>query len=243
LVRDAGGFTYIGILVAVVILGIGLAGVGQMWRTAMIREQEAELLFAGSEIRKAINTYATKRAGRPDRFPERLEDLVEDNFRGETQHHLRQIYPDPFSGDTNWGLVRDRQERIVGVYSRATGIPIKNKAFAREFGNFETARDYQDWKFVTSVPFAPPLPPPSAGISPSISPPVPQEPEVRIPPAPKQGSRDCDAISAFDTYVCEDQRGHWDDPTAEECLDTARQRHNACMTGETDLPDLYVRHW
>ena len=48
------GFSYIGLLIAVALLGVGLASAGELWRTAAKREREQELLFAGREFRNAI---------------------------------------------------------------------------------------------------------------------------------------------------------------------------------------------
>ena len=39
------GFTYIGLLIFIALLGIGLAMTGQIWHTSVQREKEAELLF------------------------------------------------------------------------------------------------------------------------------------------------------------------------------------------------------
>ena len=48
------GFTYVGLLIAVAVLGVGLAAVGQVWSTAAAREKERELLFVGNQYRAAI---------------------------------------------------------------------------------------------------------------------------------------------------------------------------------------------
>src|SRR3982074_2070613 len=54
---DAAGFTYIGLLIAVVVLGIALSAVGTVWRTQAQREREQELLFIGHEFQRAIAAY------------------------------------------------------------------------------------------------------------------------------------------------------------------------------------------
>jgi hypothetical protein len=50
---NAAGFTYIGLLIAVVILGVALSAVGMVWRTQMQREREQELLYIGRDFRAA----------------------------------------------------------------------------------------------------------------------------------------------------------------------------------------------
>src|ERR1700680_2086784 len=82
------GFTYIGLLVAVVILGIGLSAVGTVWRTQAQREREQELLFIGGAYRAAIASYYAAGA---HQFPQNLSDLLEDKRFPEPRHHLRRL--------------------------------------------------------------------------------------------------------------------------------------------------------
>ena len=74
----AGGFTYIGLLVAVALVGVGLAVTGEAWRTTARREKERELLFVGDEFRKAIKQYYDGTPGGVRQFPNKLEDLLKD---------------------------------------------------------------------------------------------------------------------------------------------------------------------
>jgi len=53
----AAGFTYIGLLIAVVIMGIALSAVGVVWRTQGQREREQQLLFIGRDFEHAIASY------------------------------------------------------------------------------------------------------------------------------------------------------------------------------------------
>src|SRR6267154_2069108 len=51
------GFTYIGLLVVIVIMGLGLTVVGRVWSTTEQRERETQLLFVGHAYRLAIASY------------------------------------------------------------------------------------------------------------------------------------------------------------------------------------------
>ena len=55
--RSDAGFTYIGLLIAVVIIGIALSAVGTIWRTQAQREREQQLLFIGRDFQRAIASY------------------------------------------------------------------------------------------------------------------------------------------------------------------------------------------
>src|SRR4249919_429740 len=85
--REA-GFTYLGVLFVVVAFGLGLASVALVWRTAVQREREAELLFVGKQYRQAIASYY---ASGQREFPARLEDLLLDPRFPDVKRHLRRL--------------------------------------------------------------------------------------------------------------------------------------------------------
>src|ERR1700692_5022119 len=98
------GFTYIGLLIAVVILGIGLSAVGTVWRTQAQREREQELLFIGREFRAAIAAYSNANGAR--QFPQDINDLLEDKRWPEPRHYLRRLYVDPMTGAADWTILQ-----------------------------------------------------------------------------------------------------------------------------------------
>lgn len=145
--RCASGFTYIGVLVGVGIMGIGLAALGTVWQTAAQREKERQLLFVGGEFRRAIQSYFEGSPG-DQRFPEKLDELVLDRRFPAVRRHLRRIYHDPMTGNVDWGLVLGPGNRIIGVYSRSTGHPLKSAGFGSGQEDFMGATTYADWRFV-----------------------------------------------------------------------------------------------
>jgi len=148
--QRAQGFTYIGLLVAVALAGLGLAVTGEAWRTTAQREKERELLFVGDEFRKAIKQYYESTPGGMKQFPKSLEALLKDERYPTTRRYLRKIYRDPMTGKRDWGLVRGPGESIMGVYSLAPGTPIKRANFPTEYSSFERAESYTAWRFAFS---------------------------------------------------------------------------------------------
>jgi type II secretory pathway pseudopilin PulG len=146
-VRDpanAAGFTYIGLLIAVVILGVALSAAGTVWRTQAQREREKELLFIGREFRAAIASYY--RAG-GHQYPREINDLLEDKRWPEPHHHLRRLYVDPMTGAADWTIIRTDMVGITGVASSSNGVPMKKAGFPVEETAFADATCYCDWKF------------------------------------------------------------------------------------------------
>lgn len=141
------GFTYLGILFAVVVIGTGLAVVGELWSVAARRADEQQLLFVGDSFRRAIASYYLHGPAGAHRYPRSLEELLADNRGGRTQRHLRRIYVDPLTRDRNWQLITLADGGIVGVASRSQGVPLKRTNFAPQDALFEGAECYCDWQF------------------------------------------------------------------------------------------------
>lgn len=141
------GFTLLGLLFLVALLGLLLAAAGTTWRAATQREKEAELLFIGDQYRRALTSYYQLEQGPEKHYPKKLEDLLYDPRFPNTVRHLRRPWPDPISGD-DWVLVRDEEGGIKGVHSPSTAKPRKTAGFSREYAAFEDAGHYADWVFV-----------------------------------------------------------------------------------------------
>jgi type II secretory pathway pseudopilin PulG len=134
------------LLILVAIIGLTLSAASTIWANTSTREKEQQLLWTGLQFRDAISSYVKSSPGGAQ-YPKRLEDLLEDPRFPNLRRHLRQIYRDPFTGEANWGLVKNG-DFIVGVYSLALGAPIKKAGFAAGLESFEGASSYAEWKFV-----------------------------------------------------------------------------------------------
>lgn len=147
-IRSQEGFTYIGVLLAVGLIGTQLALAGMVWSFAQARQKERELLFVGGQFRTAISQYYLNPQGPQKEYPRRLEDLLKDPRYPGTVRHLRKIYADPITGKKRWGLIRLPNGGIIGVYSLSEEAPIKTANFRPIDLSFTNKQRYADWKFV-----------------------------------------------------------------------------------------------
>lgn len=136
------GFTYVMVLVAVVVIGLTVGTASRVTSHATQADREAELLFRGLAYRAAIKSYyETKGAAK---FPRALEDLVNDP-RHANKHHLRALYRDPFGDE--WTLIRAADGGIAGVASASNKEPIKRANFPKGLESFNAANAYASWRF------------------------------------------------------------------------------------------------
>ncbi len=145
-----GGFTFIGLMVIVSILGIGLLAVGEVWHTARQREKEQSLLFVGDQFRRAIKSYYahTPVAARGQPYPMSLDDLLKDPRSPSIQRYLRRIYADPITGLTDWGVLRNQNGAIIGAFSQSADTPLKQSNFRSDYADFEGKIKYSEWIFM-----------------------------------------------------------------------------------------------
>lgn len=144
------GFTYIGILIAITIIGVALAETGIIWHTAQQRDRERQLLYVGDQFRLAIDRYYNVGAavGAAGQYPQSLDDLLRDPRLVGVSRYLRKIYYDPMTGTQHWGLIRNSVGRIMGVYSLSDKYPIKQSNFPSTDKGFEGKKKYSQWTFI-----------------------------------------------------------------------------------------------
>lgn len=187
------GLTYLGVLLAVAILGTSLAATGTVWRTARRQDAEKELLFVGNEFRKAIETYYQRTPGTVKQYPPSLDALLQDPRTPTIQRYLRKLYRDPITERSEWGLIRAPEGGIAGVFSLSEEPPLKQANFSKGDEGFAGASKYADWRFVympgASTTGEAPVPTPSQGMTPGVSlvpppatPPASNEPAPQVPP-------------------------------------------------------------
>lgn len=149
------GFTYLVIMMLVVLITLATASVSEVWHTKVRREKEQELLFVGNEFRKAIGYYYERSPGSVKRYPPTLIDLLKDSRQLATQRYLRKIYIDPITLSADWGMVISPNGGIMGVYSLSDKSPIKVANFPKGDEAFEGKQHYSEWQFV----YLPKVPP------------------------------------------------------------------------------------
>ncbi|MFC4933166.1 type II secretion system protein [Massilia sp. GCM10023247] len=194
--RDA-GFTYVGLVVFVAILG--LVGAATVKVDSLLRRAaaEQELLEIGAAFSEALRSYA---AATPRGFPTApptLQDLLKDPRFPGTRRHLRKIFVDPVTGRDEWGvLYQGDKVGVLAVYSLSQAQPLKVANFDARFQNFENKEHLSEWKFTaqgqgtSSAPGVrtPGQPPPAPAPAPVQPPPgtieTPAPPDAPADPAP-----------------------------------------------------------
>ncbi len=186
MIRHQSGFSFLLVLLLIVLMGIGLGVAGTLWHTESQRAKEAELLYIGEQYRKAIRSYVESpaAAGGAKHFPKKLDDLILDTRQNTLVRHLRRLYPDPLTGKNDWGLIMDESnQQISGVYSKAPGEPRKQQGFGIEQKNFAAPTTYADWRFeVVKAKAAPTAPPSPATQAPLTATPQPKPNSVQVAP-------------------------------------------------------------
>jgi type II secretory pathway pseudopilin PulG len=142
------GAVFIFALVAVALVGTGLALAGPVWSQAAQREREQELLRVGGLYAEAIRSYRAASPGSVKQYPLSLDELVLDPRFVGAQRHIRRLYRDPLDPARPWGLVRDANGRIRGVYSQSTDEPIAQAPQWAGAVAVSAARRYADWQFI-----------------------------------------------------------------------------------------------
>jgi type II secretory pathway pseudopilin PulG len=130
--RSARGYSYLLLLFVLALAGAGLAALGTQWQISAQRERETELLFRGQQFREALRRFQqASPAGQPT-LPQSLDELLVDRRAPLPRHHLRRLFADPFTGQPDWVLLRDRSGAIFGLHSRSDrpalrtqGLPVR----------------------------------------------------------------------------------------------------------------------
>lgn len=142
------GFTYVAMLFALAIFGLGLASIGEAWSVASHRAKEQELIDIGRAYISAIGTYYARSPGTLRTYPKRLEDLIEDKRFVGVERHLREIYRDPFNNVQEWGLVKAPDGGIIGVYSLSEKPTWRRQPVMLSKTSLIVGSRYSEWKFI-----------------------------------------------------------------------------------------------
>ena len=153
------GYTYAAVLLAVFAAALASAGGMHLFGNEVRRAREAELMFVGDSIRRALERYHAKNPAGLYPFPRDLEWLLLDPNQPSLQRYLRRIYDDPMrepgvqsasATAGGWVLIRDSNGLIVGVHSGSMREPLRKDGFIKRYEGFRQARRYADWKFIAA---------------------------------------------------------------------------------------------
>lgn len=143
--REA-GFSYLAMLFALAVFGVGLAKIGPLTSQLARRDAEADLIRAGLEVEQAIASYYYSSPGAVPALPRSWDDLLEDRRFVAMKRHLRRIPLDPITRSYDWGIEQGAGG-MMGVYSRSDAHPLRTRPI--ELARSATGgQHYSDWKFV-----------------------------------------------------------------------------------------------
>jgi len=145
LAQQGMGWVFVLLLLAMASTAASL--VAQRWADQMTRENERQLLRVGDSYAAALARYRASTPGGAARFPGSLEELLTDTRSAVVRRHLRALYPDPFTGQADWELLRDARGDITGVRSRSDKKPWAQVPLQLEFSDLPAATRYSDWVF------------------------------------------------------------------------------------------------
>lgn len=146
--RHSAGFTYLGLMLTVLLMTSGMLAVAGVWELGYRREKETQLLFIGDQFRRALAGYYRDGTNEVDRYPPQLADLVKDPRVPATRRYLRKLQTDPVTGKAEWGLLRNANGGIIGVYSLSEKEPVKQTNFRKADEGFAKKKKYAEWIFV-----------------------------------------------------------------------------------------------
>ena len=159
------GFTYIAVLLAMLLLALSTQGVMTYVSQQAQREREADLLRIGVAYARAIGAYYEATPGSVKRWPRQLSDLIEDRRLVSTRRYLRELYPDPITRLPNWELIKAPDGGIAGVRSRSEAVPLRDSSIDLDGVTLAPAARYSDWQFVYEP--APPAGPSVGRVAPA----------------------------------------------------------------------------
>ncbi|MBM4127347.1 MAG: type II secretion system protein [Nitrospira sp.] len=177
------GFSYLMLMIAIVVMGIVMSVAARQWKVMVQRELEADLLTKGIEIQNALAFYsASMKAGRVmpgEVYPQTLADLTR-----QPKPFLRKVYGDPV-GHGEWEVVRAPTGGIMGVRSKSKSKPIRQQNFPLVVRHFQGKPTYYDWVFQHPSPSGSVVNPLGTPLQPGLmgQPTAPGAPAAPTPPA------------------------------------------------------------
>ena len=212
--RREAGFTYFGLLLAIATVALVVSAGASLLANDLRRDKELELLFAGDEIKRALETYHSKNTGGLYPYPKQLDWLLRDPNQPSLQRYLRKIYRDPMHEPDEaasitlvgtWVPILGMGGQVIGVHSNSARAPLKTAGFPKHYEAFRGAKRYADWKFIAAgaveaqpdtgaagqprnfipTPIAPGVPQVPAGAASPVGP-AGARPAPPLPPEPQQ---------------------------------------------------------
>lgn len=189
--RRQRGFTYLGLIILVAILG--LAGAAGLKMGSLLQRQaaEQELLDIGAQFSDALYSYAAATPPGQPQQPPTLAALLRDPRTPQLRRHLRKLFVDPITGRAEWGLLyQPGSNGIIGVHSLSKAAPLKVGNFEARFAGFDGKTHFSEWHFMVDARGQAPQAAAASGMpegdTPAIAPALPAPPLFSRPVTPPQ---------------------------------------------------------
>jgi len=147
--RRQAGFTYLGLIVFVTI--IGLVGAATLKVGALLQRAaaEEELLDIGAAFSAALDSYAAATPPGATPYPPSLKELLKDPRTPGVRRHLRKIFVDPLTGKAEWGIefLGGGQTGVVAIHSLSQAAPLKVGNFDSRFRGLDNKDKIAEWRF------------------------------------------------------------------------------------------------
>ncbi len=127
------------LLGVIVVMGIFLAQAVPMVKTEVQREKEADLIFRGEAIARALREYRAKTG----KYPQDLDELMKIR-----PLILRQKYKDPMTKDGDWEYIYEVQAGTTGDTRGLPIIGVHSKAEVDSLKIYKGKTLVSDWRFV-----------------------------------------------------------------------------------------------
>ncbi|WBS04504.1 type II secretion system protein [Pseudoduganella sp. SL102] len=143
-----GGFTYVGLVILVAIIGLVAATTVRVGVTLQRAQAERDLLHIGEQFSDALKSYAAATPAGQPRLPPTLKELLKDPRFPGTRRHLRKVFVDPMTGKAEWGILYLADNRgILGIHSLSAAPAIKIANFPARFQGFSGKQKISEWVF------------------------------------------------------------------------------------------------
>lgn len=137
--RAQRGFTMVLLLALIVVMGILLTMARPTLKAEVQRENEAELIFRGEAIARALKAYNAKFG----KYPVDLEEVMKVR-----PLILRQNYKDPMTPTGEWDFITQVQPGATGETKGLPIIGVKSRSDLDGFHLYRNKSLISDWRFV-----------------------------------------------------------------------------------------------
>jgi len=86
------GFTYVGVLLGVALIGVGLSVTATVWSKEAERQRKAEAEWVLAQYERALKSYYNAAPGSVKELPASLDELLSDQRHLGVLRHLRKAY-------------------------------------------------------------------------------------------------------------------------------------------------------